>query len=369
MAERSGYQPRTCLALDVQAYGARNDHQQSDVQHELLRMLSRAALMAGVDRSQWLYQAQGDGQLAVLPMDGSEPLVVDGYVRQLTAVLREHNHLRVPAARIRLRAAVHHGPVEPADNGFAGRAVVTTCRLRDSAVLRHALVVAPDADLVLALSDSVFHNTVGGGHTSLGTADFRRIDVVEKEFRAPAWLWVPGHDVHSLPLPQPPTTTTPSTTAANPYAGSPPPGSPPHLTPPPPPGPPAPGQPTQGWLTPGRPTPDSPASDQPTQGWSTPGRPTPGPAASGPTESVQLTPGWPTPGSLGSDQPARGWPTPGPTGPDQPAQGRPTSGPSGPDQPPSGRVASGPPGSDREACLGLRAAWTAWAAAQGHPLD
>ncbi|MFT2015920.1 hypothetical protein ACMA1D_08775 [Streptomyces sp. 796.1] len=323
MAERSGYQPRTCLALDVQAYGARNDHQQSDVQHELLRMLSRAALMAGVDRSQWLYQAQGDGQLAVLPMDGSEPLVVDGYVRQLTAVLREHNHLRLPAARIRLRAAVHHGPVEPADNGFAGRAVVTTCRLRDSAVLRHALVVAPDADLVLALSDSVFHSTVGGGHTSLGTAEFRRIDVVEKEFRAPAWLWVPGHDVHGLPLTQ---ATAPSATTADPYVASAPPGFPPLRRPTPPP---APGSPEPAQSAPGRPTP----------GWP--------------------TPGWRTPGSLASDQPA-----PGRFTPDAPTPGSPESG-----QPTPGRFTAGPPGPDRETCLGLRAAWTAWAAAQGHHLD
>ncbi|MFE6777210.1 hypothetical protein [Streptomyces sp. NPDC057702] len=200
MAERSGYHPCTCLALDVQAYGANNDRRQSDIQHDLPRLLSRAALTAGVDRSRWQTQAQGDGHLAVLPMDGSEPRVVDDYLRHLAAALAEHNRTRVPEARMRLRAAVHHGPVEIADNGFAGQAVVTTCRLRDATPLRRALAAAPAADLVLGLSNSVFQTTVAGGHTTLRAEAFRQVTVDEKEYRALAWVWLPGHDVHRLDL-------------------------------------------------------------------------------------------------------------------------------------------------------------------------
>ncbi|MFF2806702.1 hypothetical protein ACFVT2_05865 [Streptomyces sp. NPDC058000] len=151
-----------------------------------------------MDRTRWHIQAKGDEQLAVAPMDGSEPRIVDDYIRHITAVLLAYNEDRVRSARMRVRAAIHHGPVEVADNGFAGRTVVTTCRLLNSDPLRAALAAADDADLVLALSDTVFLNTVAGGHTTLPRSAFRRVDIREKECESTAWLWVPGHDPDDL---------------------------------------------------------------------------------------------------------------------------------------------------------------------------
>ncbi|MEU9122458.1 hypothetical protein AB0C96_21790 [Streptomyces sp. NPDC048506] len=200
MADQAGYYPCTCIALDVQSYGGNNDRRQSEIQHDLPRLLSRAALNAALDRTRWHIQAKGDEQLAVAPMDGSEPRIVDDYIRHITAGLLTYNQDRVRGARMRVRAAVHHGPVEVADNGFAGRTVVTTCRLLNSAPLRGALAAADDADLVLALSDQVFQTTVAGGHTTLPEAAFRRVPVQEKEYESTAWLWVPGHDAHGLDL-------------------------------------------------------------------------------------------------------------------------------------------------------------------------
>ncbi|WP_229852196.1 hypothetical protein [Streptomyces albospinus] len=131
-------------------------------------------------------------------MDGTEPRLVDDLVRHLVSELREYNGLRVPAARLRLRAAIHHGPVELADNGFAGTAVVATSRLLSSRYLYEALKVHDAADLALLLSDDVYRSTVAGGHTTLSVADFRRVTVREKEYEATAWLQVPGHDVQGL---------------------------------------------------------------------------------------------------------------------------------------------------------------------------
>jgi hypothetical protein len=203
VAEQAGYYPCTCIALDVQAYGGNNDRRQSEIQHDLPRLLSRAALNSGLDRSRWHIQAKGDEQLAVAPMDGSEPRIVDDYIRHITSGLLGYNQDRVSSARMRIRAAVHHGPVEVADNGFAGRTVVTTSRLLNSGPLRGALTAAPAADLVLVLSDEVYRSTVGGGHTTLPATAFRRVAVQEKEYEAAAWLWVPGHDAHQLDLDEP----------------------------------------------------------------------------------------------------------------------------------------------------------------------
>ncbi|GAA2347328.1 hypothetical protein [Streptomyces cuspidosporus] len=198
MAEWSGFYPCTCLAVDAQAYGGNNDRRQSEIQHDLPRLLSRAARNTGLDRSQWQIQRKGDEELAVHPMDGTEPRLVDDFVRHLVSELREYNVLRVPSARMRLRAAIHHGPVELADNGFAGSTVVTTARLLSSRHLYDALKAHDGADLALLLSDDVYRSTVAGGHTALASADFRRVVVHEKECEAVAWLRVPGHDAQSL---------------------------------------------------------------------------------------------------------------------------------------------------------------------------
>ncbi|MFJ6000282.1 hypothetical protein [Streptomyces sp. NPDC092370] len=150
-----------------------------------------------MDRAQWQIQRKGDEQLAVRPLDGTEPRLVDDYIRHLVAELREYNSQRVPEARMRLRAVVHQGLVELADNGFAGTAVVATARLLNALPLYDALAAHPDADLALLLSDDVFRSTVAGGHTTLSAEDFTRVAVRVKEYEATAWRWVPAPAVAS----------------------------------------------------------------------------------------------------------------------------------------------------------------------------
>ncbi|MFF6805777.1 hypothetical protein [Streptomyces sp. NPDC012616] len=192
MLEWSGFCHCACIAVDAQAYGSKNDRSQSEIQHDLPRLLDRAARGAGLDRAQWQIQRKGDEQLAVRPLDGTEPRLVDDYVRHLVAELRRYNAQRVPEARMRLRAVVHQGLVETAENGFAGSAVVATARLLGADQLYDALAAHPDADLVLLLSDDVFRSTVAGGHTTLSTDDFTHVTVRVKEYEAPAWLSVPA---------------------------------------------------------------------------------------------------------------------------------------------------------------------------------
>lgn len=192
MAAWPDFHPCTCIAVDAQSYGSGNDRRQSEIQHDLPRLLDRAARGAGLDRAQWQIQRKGDEQLAVRPLDGTEPRLVDDYVRHLVAGLRAYNAQRVPEARMRLRAVIHQGLVELADNGFAGTAVVATARLLNARALYDALAAHPEADLALLLSDDVFRSTVAGGHTTLTTGDFTPVTVQVKEYEATAWLRVPA---------------------------------------------------------------------------------------------------------------------------------------------------------------------------------
>lgn len=208
MLEWSGFCHCACIAVDAQAYGSKNDRGQSEIQHDLPRLLDRAARGAGLDRAQWQIQRKGDEQLAVRPLDGTEPRLVDDYVRHLVAELRRYNAQRVPEARMRLRAVVHQGLVELAENGFAGSAVVATARLLGARQLYDALAAHPDADLVLLLSDDVFRSTVAGGHTTLSTDDFTHVTVQVKEYEASAWLSVPALGVPAAASREPGTAET-----------------------------------------------------------------------------------------------------------------------------------------------------------------
>jgi hypothetical protein len=182
------------LAVDAWRYGPRDDRQQVDLQRFLDEGLRTAARRSGLDDSSWQTQDAGDGRLALLPDSGSEPVLVDSFVRELDTWLARHNHDRMPGARLRLRIAVHNGPAIPAPLGYGGTAVVHVCRLRDSRPVRAALDAAPDANLVLAVSALIFDDVIRQRHTSLSVDDFTRVEIDDpvKDFGATAWVRVPG---------------------------------------------------------------------------------------------------------------------------------------------------------------------------------
>ncbi|WP_432832602.1 hypothetical protein [Dactylosporangium sp. CA-092794] len=195
----SDYGRHLLLAVDVRGYGRSDDRRQHEIQRQLAWLLDTAAARAGLDRPSWQRQAAGDGELAVLPDSEPEPRLVDGFVRELAAELMRGNAGAPPAARLRMRVAVHHGVVRAAAMGFSGKGVVEVSRLADSRVAHLALDRA-GGDLVLVVSERVFADTVEQPHTSYDPAAFRAVTVEHKELRQTAWLLVPGHDLHSVDL-------------------------------------------------------------------------------------------------------------------------------------------------------------------------
>ncbi|MFC4897265.1 hypothetical protein ACFQVD_23100 [Streptosporangium amethystogenes subsp. fukuiense] len=179
------------LGADVAGYGKGDSSRQFAVQGAFLQLVSEAAACARLDRDTWLRQPSGDGELAVIPDDGSEPQVVDDFVRHLNVLLGRHNEGTDPSFRLRLRVAVHFGMTSPAANGIAGKAVVEVSRMLDSAVLHEALQTTPDANLALMVSQRVYEDTVEYGLTTYAGDDFRQVTVRHKEFEQSAWIHVP----------------------------------------------------------------------------------------------------------------------------------------------------------------------------------
>jgi class 3 adenylate cyclase len=216
---------RLCLCVDVQGYGTLDDRGQSRVQVELLDLLDAAARGAGLDRDVWIRQAQGDGELSLIPVGQPEGRVLDEFVGELAVQVYRRNSRQADGPRLRLRVALDFGPVQNAVNGFSGRCVVVVSRLVGSRPIRLALSSAPDAGVALIVSSRVYADLVLGGHTGLPSTAFRKVPVREKEYAEDAWLWVPGFDVHQLPLCDDPADSSGTDTVTHSTASS---SAPPH---------------------------------------------------------------------------------------------------------------------------------------------
>jgi hypothetical protein len=180
-----------CLSVDVQGYGRHDDLRQAEIQRDLIDLLDRAGERAGVERRRWIRQSKGDEELALIPADEPLSRVVGDFCLELAAALWRYNRVRDRAARMRLRLALDDSPVDLSFNGFVGRAVVGVSRLVNARPLRYALDMTDEADLAVILSYGVHRDWVHSGRSSVRPEWCRRITVVEKEYEADAWLWLP----------------------------------------------------------------------------------------------------------------------------------------------------------------------------------
>jgi hypothetical protein len=187
---------RLLVAVDAAGYGGGNDQEHFALQSGLTAVLDVAAARANLRRDLWIKQQAGDGELAILPHDEPEPVVVDEYVRHLDEALANHNGNLASRRKIRLRMAVHFGTAMLADNGYAGQGVVAVSRLVESDQVKAALAAAPQACLAVILSRQIFDDVVRQQHVSVPATDFTRVSVRVKEFEDEAWVKVVGVPHH-----------------------------------------------------------------------------------------------------------------------------------------------------------------------------
>lgn len=188
---------RMIFTADVEHYSGRSAWSQIDIQQDLVDAISDAASAVGLDHGRWLRQVQGDAELALLPPGTDEAVVLADLARELARRLRRRNYDRAENGRMRLRMALHAGITHIGANGFAGKAPVVVCRLRDSDVLRAALAAVPDAELAVIVPSDLYEDLVRNEYRGLRPADFARVHVTNKEFTADAYIWLPGHPTDS----------------------------------------------------------------------------------------------------------------------------------------------------------------------------
>jgi len=184
----------TCVAFDIVAFGARcyDDEVQVFVHRSLYHILELAFDGAGVDWSASRREDRGDGALIIVPEATSPAVLVGPLVAELTMYLRQYNKLVADAAQIRLRMAVHTGPIYADANGLVGSCLVHLFRMLEAPVFKHE-VAASGTDLGVVASDRLYRDVIEPSRPGMDLGTYQPIEVVLKETRSPAWVCVPDH--------------------------------------------------------------------------------------------------------------------------------------------------------------------------------
>jgi hypothetical protein len=182
------------LAVNVDGFSRLAGEMRIATRGGLTKILDTAADAAAADRSAWIIQDRGDGELALIPESVAKAVLVADFVDELAAALGTYNASRGGEGHLRLRVALHHGAARAGRGGPPGEAPEMASRLADSQPVRAALAERPGADLALILSDRIFQDTVATGERGLDRQRFTRVEISEQRLQGVAWLAVlPAH--------------------------------------------------------------------------------------------------------------------------------------------------------------------------------
>ncbi|WP_033894838.1 MULTISPECIES: hypothetical protein [Streptomyces] len=177
------------ISVDARRSGQYGDAEKPRMRERIYRVLENAFAQAGVVRDAVHLEDRGDGVLMSVPGRIAVTRLLGLWMVEVHENLREENGgLLVPLG---LRVAMHVGPVRHDSRGISGRAVDLTCRLADSSVARE-LLDRERADLVLAVSDSLYADVVSAGGKFIEPARFAPARVALKEGPVTAWFHLPG---------------------------------------------------------------------------------------------------------------------------------------------------------------------------------
>ncbi|WP_212615909.1 hypothetical protein [Streptomyces zhaozhouensis] len=162
----------------------------------MYRAFHEACDLVGLLPGELRHEDRGDGVLATVEPSFPATDMVGVWMDALHQGLRAHN--RAGGVPLRLRVAMHAGPVVFDARGLVGRAVDLTCRLCDSEAARRAVEEAR-ADLLLVVSDTLYRTVVREGGRYIEPEHYARRRVGNKETDEYAWFLLPGRPT---PLPE-----------------------------------------------------------------------------------------------------------------------------------------------------------------------
>lgn len=166
----------------------RDDEIRQMLRYALYRLLQSAFDDAGIGWRACAHIDRGDAVLVLGPPGVSPAVLVEPLLSLLRAGLALYNRYASVAARLRLRAALHTGPVHADAYGLAGTAVHHAVRLESAEPVRAALR-DDDADLAFIVSDRLFDDIIRHGFGPIDPAAYRPVPAGDDR----GWLTLPAH--------------------------------------------------------------------------------------------------------------------------------------------------------------------------------
>jgi hypothetical protein len=185
---------RAVVAVDVRDSSSLDGKGMTEVNEDVLLLLSKAMSAVGLDSWEERYfgQLTGDGYVA-----GVDPEHLPALVSCLPRALQHmlDGHRRPDQQLLQLRLSIHVGPLP--DSGI-GDPMVETHRLLDDDRLRALLSRAtPElTPLAMIVSERAYEDVFRSGCATSGARadEFAHCLVRVKSFEKPAWVHVPGLD-------------------------------------------------------------------------------------------------------------------------------------------------------------------------------
>lgn len=187
-AGESRLAPALGLVTDIVGYGCRNTRDQQQAQERLCSVTRNVLADLGVRSRELLFEGPwGDGMSIVLPVATDPARALPRLLVATASRLGCDNERHKD--QLRLRMAVGFGLVGRGPLGLVGHLIVELARLSESVPIRKAVADHPESHLVVLIS-RLLHQLVDRTDAQGLVPALERVDVVVKEYDAPAWLWV-----------------------------------------------------------------------------------------------------------------------------------------------------------------------------------
>jgi hypothetical protein len=182
---------RTFVAIDIEGFNRPEwqDPVRARLRAELHSTLREAFERAGVAAERYVVSDLGDGMLVLIDPAVSKVTLLDPFLHELEAGLRDYN--RGASAQLRLRIVLHAGEILPDSHGWTGAALNHAFRLLGDDQLRAALA-ATSGQVALIVSEPIYRAVVEHEWRGIQKSEYQRVIVTVKETTAPAWIHAPG---------------------------------------------------------------------------------------------------------------------------------------------------------------------------------
>lgn len=169
--------PLNCsiFVTDIAEYSdlRRDDHDRAVLRSTLWRVLAEAFGESGLNWRRCHHHDRGDGLLTVVPPTLSTSLLIEPLLPLLGERLRRYNRGVTDRLQLRVRSAVHVGPVLLGDTGYPNASVIHAVRMVDSDELRYRLDGTGQVFATM-VSGYVYENVVRHVRGAVGASSFQR---------------------------------------------------------------------------------------------------------------------------------------------------------------------------------------------------